>query len=84
MTSLDRLSAISTAPDGTAWAVGNRCHDFTKCSTLILHWNGTAWTRAPSPSPSSGRLLAKLPPFPRGRTPGGGNHLCIRPRRPEI
>jgi hypothetical protein len=41
------LSAVSTQPDGNAWAVGNAC---TPCKTLILRWDGSAWRRVNSPS----------------------------------
>jgi hypothetical protein len=36
-----------------AWAVGEAGHN----QTLILHWNGTAWERAPSLSPAPGTTL---------------------------
>jgi hypothetical protein len=41
----------------SAWAVGNEC-DFFACpepgyttGTMILHWNGTTWSKVSSPSP---------------------------------
>jgi hypothetical protein len=41
----------------SAWAVGNEC-DFFACpepgyatGTIILHWNGTTWSKVSSPSP---------------------------------
>jgi hypothetical protein len=49
------LSAVSFAPGGTAWAAGS-----TGLSTLILRWNGTAWTRVASPSPGSNDTLDGL------------------------
>lgn len=48
------LAAVTARSTGTArsaataWAVGSTANN----KTLILHWNGTAWERAPSPSPS--------------------------------
>jgi Protein kinase domain len=42
------LSAVSTQPDGNAWAVGNACA--LSCKTLILRWDGWAWRRVNSPS----------------------------------
>ncbi len=53
------LWSVSTGPGGTAWAVGYYCNE-TGCQygysgfygyTLILRWDGSAWTRVPSPSP---------------------------------
>jgi hypothetical protein len=47
---LDGVSAVSACD---AWAVGN--YSSTKgdtARTLILRWNGTDWTRVPSPSPN--------------------------------
>ncbi len=47
-----QLSGVSADSASDAWAAGyyvsNRTH-----KTLILHWNGTAWSQVPSPSPSS-------------------------------
>ena len=52
---------MAATPAGTAWAVGcTACYTGTSPSpstrTLILRWNGTAWTRVPSPGPDA-RLL---------------------------
>jgi len=55
----NRLIGVSARSGSDAWAVG-----FDSCAawicdtpevedTLILHWDGTAWTQVPSPSPSS-------------------------------
>ena len=55
------LSGVAATPAGTAWAVG--CADCggssttTSARTLILRWNGTAWTRVPSPDPGPGAYL---------------------------
>src|SRR6516164_6480528 len=35
------------------WALGHADN-----STLILHWNGTAWAQVPSPSPGAGNDLS--------------------------
>lgn len=52
------LGAVVTRTKSDAWAVGEYCA--AKCSadppvdhTLILHWNGSTWTRTPSPTPST-------------------------------
>lgn len=49
------LSAVSFAPGGTAWAAGS-----TGPATLILRWNGSAWTRVASPSPGLNDTLDGL------------------------
>jgi len=49
------LNAVTFTPGGTAWAAGS-----TFPSTLILRWNGSAWTRVASPSPGSNDTLDGL------------------------
>jgi hypothetical protein len=49
------LAGVTTISAGDAWAVGN--HVAGSETTLIMHWNGRAWVKAPSPSPGlSSRL----------------------------
>jgi hypothetical protein len=48
------LLGVSAVSGSNAWAVGwywNRTG--TATDTLILHWNGTAWTQVKSPNPSA-------------------------------
>ena len=48
------LRAVSADSASDAWAVGYDCCSTTGAyDTLILHWNGTAWTQVASPSPST-------------------------------
>ena len=57
------LAAVSAISGSDAWAAGQYC--VSNCSspagvidTLIMHWNGTKWSKVSSPSPSStGRNL---------------------------
>ena len=49
------LSAVSTQPDGNAWVVGTACTP--GCGALILHWNGSAWSRALFPHGQFAALL---------------------------
>ncbi len=55
------ITGVAAASDGSAWAVGctgcTGTSTFKSTRTLILHWNGTAWTRAPSPSPGYAQLM---------------------------
>ena len=47
------LVAVSTVTPSDAWATGEVCttSDCAESDTLLLHWNGTAWSRVPTPNP---------------------------------
>jgi hypothetical protein len=53
------LDGVAATSAGDAWAVGftgmgpRTCR---RCTTLMLHWNGKAWKRVPSPNPPGGTL----------------------------
>ena len=48
------LTSVSADSASDAWAVGSYISDTTGVrDTLILHWNGTAWSRVASPSPGT-------------------------------
>jgi hypothetical protein len=48
------LMAVSAASSSDAWAVGEFFNSQSNTiETLILHWDGVAWTVVPSPSPGS-------------------------------
>ena len=53
-----QLNSVATTSGSDAWAVGmtrpSTCNP--ECETLILHWNGTAWSPVPSPNPAAGYL----------------------------
>jgi hypothetical protein len=47
------LYAVAAVSAKTAWAVGRTCKPASlSCQTLIEYWNGTSWTRQPSPTPA--------------------------------
>jgi hypothetical protein len=52
------LLAVRAVSAASAWAVGEYVNAASMEVTLILHWNGKAWTRVPSPSP--GNVLSGL------------------------
>src|SRR5215469_1616553 len=57
------LFGVAATSARNAWAVGcagNCGQGFGGIKTLILHWNGTAWTRVPSPSPGTGSALSSV------------------------
>ena len=50
------LSGVAATSASNAWAVGQDSNNAASSvfQTLAEHWNGTAWTRVPSPSPGTG------------------------------
>jgi hypothetical protein len=46
-----QLTSVSAVSPRQAWAVGSVYRDHVT-RTLILHWNGSTWTRVPSPNPT--------------------------------
>lgn len=48
------LDGVAAASSSEAWAVGY-CYSNSGVKTVILHWDGTAWTRVPSPDPGGSR-----------------------------
>lgn len=44
------LSGVVATSASSAWAAGSTANGKR---TLILRWNGTAWTQVPSPSPDA-------------------------------
>ena len=52
--SYNALTSVSADSASDAWAVGAYRNNTTGVrDTLILHWNGTAWSRVASPSPGT-------------------------------
>ncbi len=43
------LNDISAVAPNDIWAVGHYAADTGRVSTVIMHWDGNAWTRVPSP-----------------------------------
>jgi hypothetical protein len=53
------LHGVTAITSNDVWAVGTQQPtNLTDPSTLILHWNGSAWSIVPSVSPEGGHLLA--------------------------
>jgi hypothetical protein len=55
-----QLNGVTATSASDAWAVGDYWSGKTGTApvTLILHWNGTRWSRVASPSPVSGDELS--------------------------
>jgi len=49
-----QLAAVSALTGSDAWASGLVFTNGGGEGTLLLHWNGMAWTRVAAPSPSPG------------------------------
>src|SRR5215467_2776206 len=47
------LSGVAATSTANAWAVGSYFSGTGVSRTLIAHWNGTSWTKVPSPNPGS-------------------------------
>lgn len=47
-----RWPPLRRPPRRDAWAAGVSFNGHGNAQTLILHWNGTSWTRVPSPHPA--------------------------------
>ena len=55
---LNFLQGVSARSGSDAWAVGNYWNTTGLSRSLILHWNGTAWSKinSPNPGPNANRL----------------------------
>jgi len=65
------LTGVAVGPDGTGWAVGYSCT--SGCDTVsevdrtvILRWDGTAWSGVASPSPGRSAILNGVSVAPSG------------------
>src|SRR5215471_3326408 len=56
------LHAVAAVSSSDVWAVGEEDsgQPYAPSHTLIVHWDGTAWTRVPSPGPSTSGLFPSL------------------------
>ena len=55
------LLAVGGSSTSDAWAVGTDCHEkFSRCRTLIEHFDGNSWSVVPSPSERSFSALTSV------------------------
>jgi hypothetical protein len=68
LTGAGELAAITVVSAKDAWAVGYTGTFTTTASTrtLLLHWNGTAWSRVTTPAPVAGALSGVTATASRG------------------
>ena len=71
------LSGVSAVSSSDVWADGVFFDNQGHAKTLILHWNGTRWSRVPSPSPAGllGSNLVALSALAPGNVWAVGNVL---------
>jgi hypothetical protein len=56
-----QLNGVTEPAAGNGWAVGTVSDLSSLASqTLAFHWNGTAWTRSPTPDPAGPKLTNQL------------------------
>jgi hypothetical protein len=55
----NQLYGVDAVSANDVWAVGQTT-DFGAGQTLILHWNGTAWSAVPSPHPGTYSVLRSV------------------------
>jgi hypothetical protein len=63
------LKGVAATSSTDVWAVGSVPNDFGYAKTLILHWDGHAWSRVRSPSPggpSASNTLEDVTTLPTG------------------
>jgi hypothetical protein len=51
--SFNRLTSVRAVSANNIWAVGSFSDDSGPAKTLIVHWDGKAWTEQPSPNPGT-------------------------------
>jgi hypothetical protein len=47
------LNSVSASSPADAWAVGTSLGSSPSAATVIMHWDGRAWTQVPSPDPGA-------------------------------
>jgi hypothetical protein len=56
-----QLNGVTEVAPGDGWAVGTVSNPSSLASrTLAYHWDGTAWTRSPTPNPGGAALTNQL------------------------
>jgi hypothetical protein len=70
---------VSVVSSTDVWAIGDA--DYSS-DTLILHWDGTRWSRVTSPNPGSDANelsgVSAVSPTDAWAVGGAGNHLSYR------
>jgi hypothetical protein len=47
----EALTGVDAASTHDAWAVGSHSSGSSEVHSLVLHWDGSAWTKTPTPNP---------------------------------
>jgi len=56
----DTLRGVDVVSATDVWVAGGHAAGISGSDTLAAHWNGTAWTREPTPNGNPGGLAWKL------------------------
>jgi hypothetical protein len=64
--SAGQISAITVVNSGDAWAVGFTGNPLGTIHSLLLHWNGRAWSQVTSPAPVRDGALSAVTATTRG------------------
>jgi hypothetical protein len=83
---IDSLDGVAATSAVSAWAAGYISTNGASYQSLVLHWNGTAWTRAASPNPGAGGNLVGIAASPPANgwavgqfgAVGGDNAFAVR------
>jgi serine/threonine protein kinase len=79
------LNAISAQPGGIVWAAGYSCTPGCGVKrTLILRWNGSNWSEAPSKSPGQNAILYSVSAGPGGAAWAVGSYSASGVQRSLI
>src|SRR5258708_31971486 len=70
------LNGVAVVSACGAWAVGSYDNG-TVQQTLVEHWNGSAWNRAPSPDPGAGTILSGLDAAARTDIWAAGSYTAV-------
>lgn len=87
-TALQTLTSVSAVSGRDAWAVGGYVtRDDEAIRALIVHWNGTRWSRVPSPNPRASaangiNLLASVAAVSGGDAWAAGAAVSATVQRP--
>lgn len=77
------LTAVAAASSTNVWAVGysGNINNPQTLRTLTLHWDGTAWSVVPSPSPDTEAQLFGVSALPDGNVWAVGASVSTTPTR---
>jgi hypothetical protein len=82
-THTNQLSGVAATSASNAWAVGSYYYGDSDWVTVILRWNGTAWTKVPSPNPGGFAGLIGVAATSASNAWAVGQEVIFRPHEGE-